>query len=80
MFQTSNIVCQSVNLTDKLKIGLEYDIHRDLLNIFVKNIELPSHINILSHQYKDYELTLNNNEYSEIQQGSCIYIFLIVIN
>ena len=48
MFQTSNFVCQSINLTDELKIGLEYDTQSGLLNIFVKNIELPSRINVLS--------------------------------
>lgn len=70
----SNIVCQSVNLTDQLKIGLEYDMHRGLLNIFVKNngnnVELPSHINILSNQCKDYEYFLSS---SEIQQGLWIF-------
>ncbi|CAF2754961.1 unnamed protein product [Rotaria sp. Silwood2] len=68
MFQTSNIVCQDVYLTDDFKIGLEYDNHRGLLNILLKNkdnnIELPSHINILSNQDQEYELTLKNkNEY-----------------
>ncbi len=63
MFQTSNIVYQSINLTDELKIGLEYDRYCGLLNIFVKNTgESPSHINILS-----------NNE--EIQQGLSRLIF-----
>ncbi|CAF0823742.1 unnamed protein product [Rotaria sordida] len=64
MFQTSNIVCQNVYLTDDFKIGLEYDNHRGLLNILLKNtdnnIELPSHINILSNQNQEYELTLKN--------------------
>ncbi|CAF1213503.1 unnamed protein product [Adineta steineri] len=67
MFQTSNIVCQNVHLTDDLKIGLEYDRFNGLLNIFVKNIgnnnQLPSHINILSNQSNDYDLTVNKNEY-----------------
>jgi hypothetical protein len=75
-FQTSNVV----HLTDELKICLEYDSHRGLLNIFLKNtdnnIQLPSHINILSNQSKECELTLDNNEYllssSKIQQGSYI--------
>ncbi len=70
----SNIVCQSVHLTDQLKIGLEYDMHRGLLNIFVKNngnnIEFPSQINILSNQYKDYEYLLSS---SKIQQSLCIF-------
>lgn len=67
MFQTSNIVCQTVNLTDDIKIGLEYDIHRGLLNIFVKNhMDYPSQINILSNQHKndDYHFHTSN-----IQQG-----------
>ncbi|CAF1213643.1 unnamed protein product [Rotaria sordida] len=77
ILQTSNIVWQSVSLTDELKINLEYDIHRGLLNIFVKNIgnndKLPCHINILSKQSEDkFELISNsNNNYlisSEIQQ------------
>jgi hypothetical protein len=80
MFQTSNVVCQSVNLTDELKIGLEYDIHRGLLNIFVKstdsNIEFPSQINILSNRSKDYDYLHGP---SQIQQGLRIF-FLIVIN
>jgi hypothetical protein len=82
MLQTSNIVCQSVHLTDDLTISLEYNIHNGLLNIFVKNtdnnIPLPTHINVLSNQSKEGEITLNKNEYlvnsSEIQQGSCIHI------
>jgi hypothetical protein len=83
MFQTSNIVYQSVNLTDELKICLEYDMYCGLLNIFVKhtgdNIELPSHINVLSNP----DEKLNNNEYlhisSELQQG-LFKCFFIVIN
>ncbi|CAF3461922.1 unnamed protein product [Rotaria socialis] len=68
MFQTSNIVYQNVYLTDDFKIGLEYDNHRGLLNIILANTdnrstELPFHINILSNQYKECELTLKNNEY-----------------
>ena len=52
ILHTSNIVCQSVCLTDDVKINLQYDIHQGLLNIFVKNIgqnrQLPCHINVLS--------------------------------
>ncbi|CAF3348251.1 unnamed protein product [Rotaria sp. Silwood1] len=66
MLQTSNIVWQSVSLTDELKINLEYDIHRGLLNIFVKNTgnndKLPCHINILSKcSEDDCKLTSNSN-------------------
>lgn len=79
MFQTSNIVCRSVSLTDELKIGLEYDSHRGLLNIFVKNtesnIDFPSQINILSNQYK-------NDDYhycsSEIKQGLIFDYYLLI--
>lgn len=74
MLQTSNIVWQSVSLTDEVKINLEYDIHRGLLNIFVKNIgdnnKSPCHINVLSNS-KSTLLTS-----SEIQQGLCIIIIL----
>ncbi|CAF1386161.1 unnamed protein product [Rotaria sp. Silwood1] len=68
MFQTSNTICQNVYLTDDFKIGLEYDNHRGLLNILLKNTDnnnkLPSHINILSNQDQEYELRLkNHNEY-----------------
>ena len=77
MLQTSNIVWQSVSLTDELKINLEYDIHRGLLNIFVKNTsdnkELPCHINVLSNQSEECEIISNvkNNLLtpSEINQG-----------
>lgn len=52
--QPSNIVWQSVSLTDDVKINLQYDIHRGCLNIFVKNIgdtkKLPCQINVLSDQ------------------------------
>lgn len=74
MLQTSNIVWQSVSLTDEVKINLEYDIHRGLLNIFVKNIgdnnKSLCHINVLSNS-KSTLLTP-----SEIQQGLCIIIIL----
>ncbi len=77
MFQTSNSVCQCVNLTDELQIGLEYDIPRGLLNIFVKNTgHLPSQINILSNQRKDHDEYLLRS--SEIQQ-SLSRFFLIII-
>lgn len=52
ILHTSNVVCQSVYLTDDVKINLQYDIQQGLLNIFVKNIgenrQLPCHINVLS--------------------------------
>jgi hypothetical protein len=72
MFQTSNLVCQNVNLTDELKIGLEYDIHNGLLNVIVKNtgnnIQFPSQINILSNENKDFEYLSNS---STFQQSLC---------
>lgn len=37
MLQTSNVIWQSVRLTDELKLNLEYDVQRSVLNIFVKN-------------------------------------------
>jgi len=59
MLQTSNIVFQTVDLTDGLKIGLEYDLHGGALNIFVKNtgdqMDLPCQINILSNRPEQYE-------------------------
>ena len=77
MLQTSNVVQQSVNLVDELKINLEYDIDQSLLNIFVKNTndggKLPSQINVLSKQSNKYELILKykNNllTLTETQQG-----------
>jgi len=72
MLQTSNIVWQSVSLTDEVKINLEYDIHRGLLNIFVKNIgnnnKLPCHINVLSNRSEECEFISNFLTPSEIQQ------------
>ncbi|UJR15626.1 hypothetical protein I4U23_002562 [Adineta vaga] len=54
MLQTSQIIWQSVNLTDELKINLEYDIDRNSLNIFVKNTndnkDLSCSLNVLSDQ------------------------------
>jgi hypothetical protein len=73
LLQTSNIIWQSVNLTDDVKINLEYDIHRGLLNIFIKNIgdnnKLPCHINILSNLLTPP---------SEIQQGLCIISIIYI--
>lgn len=77
MFQTSNLICQSVYLTDDIKIGLQYDTERGSLNIFVKNLgtdtQLPSQIHVLSNQSNDYELISEKDEYllntSETQQG-----------
>jgi hypothetical protein len=82
MFRTSNIVCQSVNLTDELKIGLEYDVHDGLLNIFVKNtgnnIQFPSQINILSNENKDF---LSSSEYPQglFRFVDCYQFDLIII-
>jgi hypothetical protein len=81
MLQTSNIVWQSVSLTDELKINLEYDVHRGLLNVFVKNIgdknELPCQINVLSKRFEECELTSSDKHLhpSEIQHGLCIEFF-----
>jgi hypothetical protein len=77
MLQTSNIVWQSVCLTDELKINLEYDIHRGLLNIFVKNTsdnkELPCHINVLSDECELISNSKNNLPTpTEIQSGLCL--------
>jgi hypothetical protein len=82
ILQTSNIVWQSVNLTDDVKINLEYDIHQGLLNIFVKNIgnntTLPCHINVLSNQSEENELKSNSIFNSpEIQQGLCTTTIII---
>ena len=79
MTQTSNVVQQSVNLADELKINLEYDIDQHLLNVFVQNIsdsgKLPSQINVLSKQSNEYELIskCKNNLLTptETQQGLC---------
>ena len=75
MFKTSNIVYQSVNLTDELKIGLEYDINDGLLNIFVKNtgdnIQYPTQINILSKDFDNHEYIFRS---SELQHG--LYRFI----
>jgi hypothetical protein len=51
ILQTSNIIWQSITLTDELKINLEYDVHRSALNIFVKNTgdnkDLSCQLNVL---------------------------------
>jgi hypothetical protein len=73
MFQTSNLACQNVNLADELTIGLEYDTHNGLLNVFVKNVgdntQFPSKINIFNNENHDFD----NQKYllssSEFQQG-----------
>ncbi|CAF2072099.1 unnamed protein product [Rotaria magnacalcarata] len=66
ILQTSNIVWQTVNLTDELKINLEYDIHNGLLNIFVKNTsntdKLPCRINVLSKHSQECELLSNSTD------------------
>jgi len=73
MLQTSNIIWQSVNLTDEVKINLEYDIHRGLLNIFVKNIgdnnKFPCHINVLSNRSEEPNSKTELLTPSEIQPG-----------
>lgn len=58
MLQTSNIVWHNVNLTDEVKLNLQYDTHSGLLNIFINNNgdekEIPCHINITpSHNKKE---------------------------
>jgi hypothetical protein len=77
MLQTSNIVWQSVCLTDELKINLEYDIHRGLLNIFVKNTsdnkELPCHINVLSEEISNPRKDLLATY--EMESGLCLEFF-----
>jgi hypothetical protein len=82
MLQTSNIVWQSVSLTDDVKINLEYDIHRGLLNIFVNNTgdnnKLPCHINVLSNRSEENELISNSIfDSPEIQQGLCTTIIMM---
>ncbi|UJR31033.1 hypothetical protein I4U23_018543 [Adineta vaga] len=71
MLQTSNVICQSVHLTDELKIGLEYDRSQGLLNIFVKNTgqqnQYPSQINILSNENKDYLVQSSQIQQRDIQ-------------
>jgi len=61
-FPQTNLICQSVNLTDDLKIGLQYDIQQGLLNIFVNNSHTntlqSSQINIHSNPYET-----NSNNY-----------------
>jgi len=80
MLQTSNIIWQSVNLTDEVKINLEYDIHRGLLNIFVKNIgdnnKLPCHINVLSNRSEESNAKIELLTPSEIQPG--LFIRMII--
>lgn len=74
MLQTSNIVWQTVNLTDELKINLEYDIHRGVLNIFVNNDnninKLPYQINVVSENTDKCEFIPNcTYNYPELQEG-----------
>jgi hypothetical protein len=76
MLQTSNIICQTVNLTDEVKINLEYDIHRGLLNIFVKNNKLPCHINVLSNRSEESNSKIEHLTTSEIQSG--LFIIMII--
>jgi len=84
ILQTSNIIWQSISLTDEVKINLEYDIHYGLLNIFINNIgdnnKLPCHINVLSNRSEECEVISNSKpnllNSSEIQQG--LYIIVII--
>ena len=75
MLQTTNIVCHSVYLTDELKIGLEYDIHGGLLNIFVKNTgrrtEAPCQINVLAHPQEHAQLRWDDPSPSKLDAGRC---------
>lgn len=52
LLQTSNIVWQTVHLTEQVNINLEYDVEHGLLNIFVKGLgetnDVPCLINVLS--------------------------------
>lgn len=87
MLQTSNIVWQNVNLTDEVKLNLQYDTHSGLLNIFVKNNDnekkIPCHINIPSCQTKQEPIQLlpetqrdNNEDNLEIlYELSTIYTY-----
>ena len=76
MLQTSNIVFQTVNLTDELKIGLEYDLHGGALNIFVKNtgeqMDLPYQINILSNRSEQCVESVDDNDSFDYQTGLSI--------
>ncbi|CAM4776543.1 unnamed protein product [Rotaria magnacalcarata] len=86
ILQTSNIVWQTVNLTDELKINLEYDIHNGLLNIFVKNTsntdKLPCRINVLSKHSQECELLSNSTDNlsvsSQLPQGLHLSIIVII--
>ena len=86
MLQESNVIYENVHFTDEIKIGLDYDIYRGLLNIFIKNtdysIESPSHINILSNRYEEHELLLDNNGHflnsPEIQQGLHLHTYTLI--
>ena len=73
MLQTSNIVFQTVNLTDELKIGLEYDLHGGALNIFVKNtgdqMDLACQINVLSNRPEQCEESLDGNDSFDYRSG-----------
>lgn len=84
MLQTSNIIWKNVSLTDEIKINLEYDIHRGLLNIFVKNIggddnnnnKLPSHINVISNE-SSFE-QISNDEPQICYEISTTYVYDII--
>ncbi|CAF1005490.1 unnamed protein product [Adineta ricciae] len=71
MLQTSNLICRSIQLTDELKIGVEYDCSHGLLNIFVKNTghqsHYPSQINLHSNENKDYLLQSSQIQERDIE-------------
>lgn len=63
----SNLIRESVHVTDDLHIGLQYDRRRGLLDIFVKNVDprsaCPLQINVLTDDHRPAA--------SAIQSGSC---------
>jgi hypothetical protein len=69
MLQTSNIVCRSVCLTDELQIGLEFNPHDGLLNIFVKtagdHMDVPNRIDVHSNRFDPCKSTwYHDKDYS----------------
>ena len=74
----SNMVYQSVRLTDDVKINLQYDIHRGWLNIFVKNLGdkkiLPCHINVLSDQNETIGSATNLLDFPDTEPMICYEI------
>ena len=83
LLQTSNIVWQTVHLTEQVNINLEYDVQHGLLNIFVRGLGetngRPCSINVLSNDACERPSSLRLDAEPKMRvELSTIYVYDIL--